>query len=102
MKELKSCSPVNALKSWVKISHTLKFSVVKSAAFNIPTNKIVMRGSKKAFVNFDRSILKASIIIIDGPTFSVLRRTLIMFKQCLETMKLISNWKVKTESEWVW
>ena len=47
-------------------------SPVNSLALNTPIIKIATRGKAKARKNLKRSILRASIIIIEGPMFSVL------------------------------
>jgi hypothetical protein len=39
-------------------------------------------GSEKARKNFNKSALSATIIIIEGPTFSVLLKTLKILRQC--------------------
>ena len=59
-----------------------KLSLVSSAMLNVPIIKNAMIGRLNAMKNFMRSTRRAIIIMIDGPTFSVRRNMLRMFKQC--------------------
>lgn len=54
--------------------------------------RIHTRGKPNAIKNFKRSYLKATIIIIDGPTLSVLRSILRMFTQWRQTIRDIISY----------
>ena len=86
MKAEKFYSPVKALKRLIKRFQASKLSLVKYFELNTPITKKARMGRKKAEKNLIISTLSATIIIMEGPTFSVLLRTLKILRQCWQIM----------------